>query len=49
MSAAFMYHRAVAYHQEGRNKPVDDYAKEDLLPDVGLGEDLVETFVSDFT
>lgn len=36
------------YHQEGCNNPVDDYAEEDLLPDVALGEDLMKTFVSDF-
>ena len=39
---------AMGYHQKGRNYPVDKYAKENLLPDVPLGEDLVETLISNF-
>jgi hypothetical protein len=38
----------MGYHQKGRNYPVDKYAKENLLPDVPLGEDLVETLISNF-
>jgi hypothetical protein len=38
----------VAYHQKGCDDPVDKYAEENLLPDMALGEDLVETLVSNF-
>jgi hypothetical protein len=38
----------MGYHQKGCNYPVDEYAKENLLPDVPLGEDLVETLISNF-
>lgn len=38
----------MSYHQKGCNYPVDEYAEKYLLPDVALGEDLVETLVSDF-
>jgi hypothetical protein len=37
------------YHEERSDDPVYDYAEENLFPDFLFAEDVVESFVADFT